>query len=253
MSRSPSSSLSALWLLSALLPACGSPDGAHQQSARELLVEEVRGQTPAAPAAARLAMQQVPVAGFGPHSEAPTLQAGQELHDLVVHRGDTLVVLAQQAGLSVEELAAWNDRSIRAPLRASEVLRIPVAAGDALGFELRRAQAEDARLQRYIAGRGSILGVMSREVRTGETAWGIAMDEGAHPLWVVAMFNPTLDLDRLAIGEPLVLPVLGDQLPFEEAVAGEADPTDATSPESLVPEPFDPGEEDDMAWMAVDR
>jgi LysM domain len=235
MSRSPISCLSAVWLLCAMAPACGASDPAPQQGAREPLVEEVRSQALAPAPVARLAMQQVPPGGLGLRDDVPTLGIDQDLYDLVVHRGDTLVALAQQAGISVEELAAWNDRSVHAPLRNSEVLRVPLAAGDAAGFEHRRAVAEDDRLQRYMEGRGSLLGVMTREVRSGETAWGIAMDEGAHPLWVVAMFNRTLDLDHLTIGVELVLPVLGDQLPIAH---------DDLS---------DPGERDDPTWLPLGR
>lgn len=253
MIRSPLSPLSAAWLLCALLPACGATDPVPAPSAREQQVEEVRSRVPAPAPVSRLLMQQAPVSGFGPRDGEPTLGIDQELHDLVVRRGDTLAALARQAGITADELAAWNDRSVQAPLRTSEVLRVPLAAGDAAGFEQRRAVAENARLQHYMDDRGSILGVATHEVRAGETAWGIAMDEGAHPLWVVAMFNPTLDLDRLAIGEPLVLPVVGDQFPLEHEEPARLDPTASGLPADPDGTALDLAAEDELSWLGMDR
>ena len=83
---------------------------------------------------------------------------------------------------------------------------------------------EDARLDRYLARRGELVGVTTHTVGTGETAWQIAKDHGALPLWVLASFNRGQDLDRLRIGQEINLPMLGDDQAMDDEPLVAAEP-----------------------------
>ncbi|MFZ5480139.1 MAG: LysM peptidoglycan-binding domain-containing protein [Myxococcota bacterium] len=133
-----------------------------------------------------------------------------------VQPGETLVDLAGWAGLNAEDLAALNELDVKAPIHAGQLLRIPSGTD----FEVNRESALDARLARYFEAHEGLVGLTTRTVRTGDTAWAIAREEGL-PLWIVAAYNRPLHLSALGIGDVLYLPVLGDQL---EPLAEEGAP-----------------------------
>jgi len=142
--------------------------------------------------------------------------------EISVISGENLVMLAEWAECSVEELAAVNDLDPRDPLIAGQSLKIPaVDEGAFMAFEAARNGATDRRLERYLSRRGGLVGVDEHRVRTGETAWGIAHDQAGIPTWVLAAFNRGEDLDRLSIGERLRVPVLGDTV-VDAATVDEA-------------------------------
>jgi LysM repeat protein len=69
-----------------------------------------------------------------PSSPAPTLAAARppapvQPGTYLVRQGDTLWDVAQKTGVTVEALAAANNRSPRGVLRPGTVLRLPKAAG----------------------------------------------------------------------------------------------------------------------------
>ena len=118
----------------------------------------------------------------------------------VVHAnpGDTLVGIARLAGVTVEEVAALNGYTVTHPLLAGESVRIPAGTS----FVTVREASLDARLDVWFEARGGLVGVQSRTVATGDTAWDIAVSEGV-PLWVLSAFNRTVDLGRIRIGDTL--------------------------------------------------
>lgn len=146
-----------------------------------------------------------PLAGAG---DAPLARVEQV--EVTLRHGETLVVLAQQAGVTAEELAERNGLDVTAPLVAGQALLVPVHLVSADQLEADRAAAFERRLDRYLRGRGGLAGVSTHRVRTGETAWSIARDRHGLPTWVLAAYNPDLDLDHLRIGDALQVPVLAD-------------------------------------------
>ena len=162
----------------------------------------------------------------------PTPEATSEIPDIAsveitVISGENLVMLAEWADCSVEELAAVNGIDPRDPLIAGQGLKIPaVDEGAFMAFEAARNGATDRRLERYLSRRGGLVGVDEHSVRTGETAWEIAHDQAGIPTWVLAAFNRGEDLDRLSIGDRLRVPVLGDTVADAATVDEAGDPID---------------------------
>lgn len=213
--RSPRTPLVALAL--AIGAGCGgqvdhSPD-ALALSAAPVEVEDVQ------PAPA-LALPVLDVdASAGGEQEGPVDLARPTL-EVTVRHGETLVALAGQAACLAEDLAALNGMDVGQPLRPGQALLLPVDAVPAEALLARRDQALADRLERYLRARGGVAGVRTHRVRTGETAWGIAKDGADVPTWVLAAYNPDLDLDRLRIGDSLQVPVLAELV----AEVGAAEP-----------------------------
>ena len=128
-----------------------------------------------------------------------------------VRAGENIVLLARWAGTDVETVAELNGLDVSEPLYPGQSLQLPTAdeTADAAMLETRQAFAQ-ARLERYLERRGGLMAVEEHRVRTGETAWAIARDQHGIPTWVLSAYNPDTNLERLGIGERLLVPVLSD-------------------------------------------
>lgn len=190
----------------------------------------VAATTPATEAAAPAAVTHIPASPAVPVSveEFPADDPAEGFARVTVRHGETLDGLARLAGTRPETLAALNHRSVTAPLVPGEEIVVP----EADTFDERRESHLDERLFRFFEVRGGMVGVSSRVVATGDTAWGIAKEEGV-PLWVVAGLNRGRSLDRLSVGDELYLPLLGDtlQYPPEEGLSVADEATTAPTPE----------------------
>lgn len=139
-----------------------------------------------------------------------------------VSANENLSLLAEWAGVTVEEVVAVNEIHPADALVVGQVLNIPLPEVQASSFNGQREAWATARLDRYLDGRGGLVGVSDYTVRTGDVAWRLARDEAGVPMWVLAAFNRGADLDRLRIGDTLRVPVLSDD------VGSVSDVTDVT-------------------------
>lgn len=159
-------------------------------------------------------------AGTGESVEPPSVASETQPSgiEITVRRGDSLVGLAYVAGVSVESIVDLNEIDARTTLQPGATLLIPLEAELADAFMEARAFAREDRLGRYISGRGGLVSVEPHSVRTGETGWGIAHGQAGVPVWVLASFNPDVELDQLGIGQHLQLPVFADSVASAESV-----------------------------------
>ncbi len=133
--------------------------------------------------------------------------------ETVIRSGENLVLLADWAEVSVEELLVVNaGLDPTEPLFPGQSLSIPLPDEEEHVFQANRQAFVDAKLERYMERRGGLVGLTEYRVRTGDTAWGLATNEADVPMWVLSEFNRDSDLGRLSIGERLTLPVLGDTI-----------------------------------------
>lgn len=194
-------------LVAGALSACG---GSVDQSPDPLALSAApldQATVQVAPSFALPAVEEAPRAQDAPAAEVlpppPTVE-------ITVRHGETLVALAGLAGCPVEDLAAWNGLDVSTALRPGQALLLPVDRVDGEALLALRDEALAARLDRYLRARGGVAGVRTHRVRTGETAWAIARDGADVPTWVLAAYNPDLDLDHLRIGDSLQVPVLAE-------------------------------------------
>lgn len=160
------------------------------------------------------------------------------LTEITLRHGESLFLLADWTGVTSETLAAINGLDVSEPVRAGATLLVPV---DDIGFDQLQAQRDDAfarRLDRWIRGRGGLAGVTTHRVRTGDTAWSIAHEEHGLPIWVLAAYNPDVDLDRLRIGDGLQLPVTADTVAELEPADPPELEVDAATPSHAMSEPI---------------
>ena len=127
-----------------------------------------------------------------------------------VGSGESLVLISKWAGTSVEAIGELNGLDVRDSIYPGQSLKLPLEGEEQIqAFREARADGHQARLERYVDSRGGLAEVDVHIVRTGDTAWGIAQDNGIDS-WVLARFNEDMDLARLDIGDPLQVPVMAD-------------------------------------------
>jgi len=154
---------------------------------------------------------------------------------ITVRAGENLVGIAGVAGISVEDLVQANGIDARHALQPGQQLRVPLSEDLAHAFAEARDFARADRLDRYMAGRGGLVGVESHAVRTGETAWGIAREQAGVPVWVLSAFNPDTGLDSLGIGQRVKVPVFADSVASVDEAASEDETGVAPMPTSVSP------------------
>jgi hypothetical protein len=204
--------------LSVLLAACGG----ETYRAEAEIQEEARPRVSFAPEIVR---QEAPEPTFVLETleEAP---APLEIAEVVVEEGPTteievrhgesLVQIAEWAGLRAEEIAWQSGVDVQATIYSGQALLLLLDEDGARDLERKRNHYEDTRLDNYLERRGGLLAVGPYAVGTGDTAWEIARENGSLPVWVLAAFNRNTDLDRLQIGQQIHLPVLGDSVTVTE-------------------------------------
>ncbi len=133
--------------------------------------------------------------------------------EILVRYGESLYDLARWSGLQVEDIEDGNDIDVNEPLQHGQPLVLPIDELAAATLEKRREGFAERRQKRYLKRRGGLVEVKSHRVRTNDSAWIIARDNGRMPLWLLAAYNPGRDLDRLSIGDTLKVPVTGDAVP----------------------------------------
>ncbi|MEL6343884.1 MAG: LysM domain-containing protein [Myxococcota bacterium] len=210
--------------LALLTVACDTPEDQVMSTPRadrldivyEVIDEEIE---PLAEQPAEI--EEMEIEEINPETEAVAaaeMQAGPEIIgeaemppptvEIMVRDGENLALLASWAEMTVEEIAERNDLAVTGVIYPGQTLQLAIADEEA--FEDARAEATGGRLQRYLERRGGEISTIEHTVRTGETAWGIARDVVGVPMWVLALYNPSVDLDRLTIGQTLMAPQLGD-------------------------------------------
>jgi len=171
-------------------------------------------------------------AGFGTasHDAGPSEGDGAEpaapaTAIYALRSGETLDHFARWSGVPVEDIAAQSGLSLGKLHDVGTELVLEVDDDLRAAIDLARDGHHAARAERYLARRGGLVDHVEYHVRTGDTAWAVANDNGDVPVWLLEGLNPSVDLDRLRPGQTLSLPVTADMV---DAVADATDPI--TSP-----------------------
>lgn len=141
-----------------------------------------------------------------------------------LRRGETLAHFARWSELPVEDVALWSGLNLDGSYAVGTQVFLPVT-GEALSqVELSRASHREVRVDGYLSLRGGSVGNDFYQVRTGDTAWGIAKNNQDIPVWLLEAYNPSVDLELLRPGDELMVPVLADVVAdAEQVVPEEAD------------------------------
>lgn len=123
-----------------------------------------------------------------------------------VETDETIGHYADWSGVSVQRLKDVNGLRRGAGLRIGQRIKIPFVSTTKDGFEEKRAEYQMA-IQEDFFSNYKVDGTTSYEIRSGETIWKLCA-ENEIPLWLLKRYNPQKNFQRLARGEPLVLPVI---------------------------------------------
>jgi LysM repeat protein len=173
-----------------------------------------------------------------------------EYFTVKVRHGENLVSIADLADTTVDVIADMNQLDDFDSLAVGQEIYVPIPASDGgtmsdayvHGFEERRAEARQQRVDRFEQSRGGLAEMRSHRVKTGESAWGLATGDFGVPLWVLSHYNPDVDLGRLRIGQELHYPMLQSALNTERDATerrtrtelAEAEEQKAEEPEASV-------------------
>lgn len=123
-----------------------------------------------------------------------------------VETDETIGHYADWSGVSVQRLRDVNGLRRGAGLRIGQRIKIPFISAAKDEFEEKRGEYHMA-IQEDFFSNYKIEGTTSYEIRSGETIWKLCA-ENEIPLWLLKRYNPQKNFQRLARGEPLVLPVI---------------------------------------------
>ncbi len=127
--------------------------------------------------------------------------------EITVDFDETVSHYAEWAQLSIREMRKVNKlrRSSRIPVHAK--IKIPFTKTDPEKFMERRQEFHKA-IQDDFFSNYKVSKLVIRKVKKGETLWEICNDNNFIPYWLLNSYNPEKDIHTLALGEPLVIPVI---------------------------------------------
>ena len=171
-------------------------------------------------------------AGIDPAFEGEVVDplAPPELVEIEVKFGESLYDIARWSGLQMEDIEALNAIDLRDGLKGGQLLVLPLDTASFESLQARRAEFADSRVDQYLKRRGGLADVQTYRMRTGDTVWDVARENGRLPLWVVSAFNADIDLDRVGIGADLRLPVPGDSAAVTEPASHSPAPVTPLTP-----------------------
>lgn len=127
--------------------------------------------------------------------------------EITVDFDETVSHYAEWAQLSIREMRKVNKlrRSSRIPIHAK--IKVPFTKTDPEKFEERRQEFHKA-IQDDFFSNYTVSKLVVRKVKKGETLWEICNDNNFIPYWLLSSYNPEKDIHKLALGEPLVIPII---------------------------------------------
>jgi LysM repeat protein len=192
------------------LAACGGPDEPPAEVAAPLTAAEALAEIGEAFAAATAPEPPTEIAE-PVAAEAPAPEAGPAPRTLRLQHGESLALVAQWLGGTPEALAQANDLSMKARLDVGHTINYEATDAQQAKLEAARAAFSEQRLASFLKRRGGLVEVIDHRVRRGQSLWLVAR-RNRLPMWVMAHYNPGRDLNTLAPGDTIKLPVLGDGL-----------------------------------------
>ena len=129
-----------------------------------------------------------------------------------VRSGESLALYGRWLGVIPEAIAEQNGLDPYGRIDVGQRLKIELDAAAQAKFETARAAFSKGRIDRFFKQRGGVHRVIEHKVERGETVLGIARRNGRLPLWVMRHYNPSRDLDSLAVGDTIKVPLMADRV-----------------------------------------
>ncbi|MCH8156798.1 MAG: LysM peptidoglycan-binding domain-containing protein [Nitrospinae bacterium] len=142
----------------------------------------------------------------------PVAFAGTDTHAsrigiITVDFDETLSHYADWAGLPISKILRLNNMRSRSRLNIHSKIKVSFTKVDPDVFEERRQEYHKA-IQEDFFNNYRINKLLVRNVVKGETVWEICNEIYFIPFWLLASYNPEKEIDNLAAGEPIVIPII---------------------------------------------
>lgn len=131
----------------------------------------------------------------------------QNIGTITVDFDETLSHYAEWALMSVGELKKINKLPNKGEITVHDKLRVSFKKTDPDKFEEKRQEYHKA-IQEDFFNNYDIRKLTIRSVEKGETLWEICNDIYTIPLWLLSSYNTDKDIRSLAVGEPIVIPII---------------------------------------------
>ncbi len=124
-----------------------------------------------------------------------------------VRAEESLGHYANWAGITMRELLTLNGWTKNRRVNPGQAVKVSLAKVGREKFEENRLKHHQRIIDGFLASH-SISGVDNRVLRSGQTIWNISGDDGAAPMWLLAMYNQDKELDKLKPGEVIRVPIV---------------------------------------------
>lgn len=135
----------------------------------------------------------------------------ESIGTITVDYDETLSHYAEWSLLSVRELRKINRIGRTAEITVHGKLRVSFAKTNPEKFEERRQEYHKA-IQEDFFNNYDISKLTIRNVEKGETLWEICNDNYTIPLWLLSSYNSEKNINALAVGEPIIIPVISPKI-----------------------------------------
>jgi membrane-bound lytic murein transglycosylase D len=135
----------------------------------------------------------------------------ESIGTITVDFDETLSHYAEWSLVSVKELRKINRLGKKAEITVHRKLRVSFAKTNPEKFEEKRQEYHKA-IQEDFFNNYDISKLTIRSVEKGETLWEICNDNYTIPLWLLSSYNSEKNINALAVGEPIIIPVISPKI-----------------------------------------
>lgn len=129
-----------------------------------------------------------------------------------VSSGESLTHYANWLGTVPEDIATLNGIDPYGKLAVGQRLKLNLGANTSEKFETARKAWRDGQVAAWIKQRGGVHKIETHTIKRGDTVLGVARRNGRIPHWVMKHYNPDRNLDQLAVGDQIKVPITNDRV-----------------------------------------
>ena len=124
-----------------------------------------------------------------------------------IQASETLGHYAEWLGVRARDIRRLNNMAFRTPVIIGERLQLEFGEVSAVEFEAQRREFH-VNLQQEFFSRYRIQDVDNYQVASNDNLGSIARRRYSTPIWLLRQYNPSLDFNRIQIGQEVIFPLL---------------------------------------------
>jgi len=145
---------------------------------------------------------------FTPVAFSPNMPREDKVGFIKVDFDETLSHYAEWSGQPIKELRAINGiRRSSSSLNLNRKIKIPFSQVTPEEFAQKRQEYHKA-VQEDFFNSFRVEKILIRNVKKGENLWVLCNKVYDIPIWLLGNFNPDRDMTTLAVGDPIIIPMV---------------------------------------------